>query len=269
VDTTAFGTGAYALTMSFAGAPLPAVPLPNTQTANANPLSGGGGLADSTNTLGNVDSSLSDLTVVAGKVVGSVLGVLNFLSAGDEGGVDTYAAAEPPSVLPASPPLVSLPLPALPGAAAPMNAGPGPTSGALAGQFLSLIVNAAGSSSAPAAVPAPAGVRLAWAGTPVPGTGTDGPVAERSLDHLQEPGAGDGKLVPPMEASPGAAEAETSEPTGAPLRPAAPDLFPTRNAWDSHARNESGTTPSVAGESGDPLMTPLTPLVQSAEAVDT
>ncbi len=46
-DSTALGTGAYALTMSFAGNPLPTVPLPNTQTANGSPLSGGGGQANS------------------------------------------------------------------------------------------------------------------------------------------------------------------------------------------------------------------------------
>ncbi len=46
-DSTAFGTGAYALTMSFAGLPLPAVPLPNTQVVNGSPLSGGGGCASS------------------------------------------------------------------------------------------------------------------------------------------------------------------------------------------------------------------------------
>src|SRR5579871_3182052 len=44
-DTTALGTGAYALSMSFAGNPLPTVPLPNTQVANGSPLSGGGGYA--------------------------------------------------------------------------------------------------------------------------------------------------------------------------------------------------------------------------------
>jgi hypothetical protein len=45
-DNTAFGTGAYALTMSFAGAPLPSVPLPNTQVLNGSPLSGGGGIGN-------------------------------------------------------------------------------------------------------------------------------------------------------------------------------------------------------------------------------
>jgi Matrixin len=44
-DSSAFSTGVYALTMSFAGNPLPSVPLPNTQVANGTPLSGGGGLA--------------------------------------------------------------------------------------------------------------------------------------------------------------------------------------------------------------------------------
>jgi hypothetical protein len=47
-DSTAFGTGAYALTMSFAGAASPIVPLPNTQTLNGDPLSGGGGIANAT-----------------------------------------------------------------------------------------------------------------------------------------------------------------------------------------------------------------------------
>src|SRR5262249_17363458 len=42
---TAFGTGAYAVTMSFGGAALPAVPLPNTQRANGAVPSGRGGFA--------------------------------------------------------------------------------------------------------------------------------------------------------------------------------------------------------------------------------
>jgi hypothetical protein len=44
-DSSAFGTGEYAVTMSFAGNPLPSVPLPNTQVANGTPLTAGGGLA--------------------------------------------------------------------------------------------------------------------------------------------------------------------------------------------------------------------------------
>jgi hypothetical protein len=47
-DTSAFGTGAYALTLNLGSGSSPVVPLPNTQTANGQPLSGGGGLADST-----------------------------------------------------------------------------------------------------------------------------------------------------------------------------------------------------------------------------
>jgi hypothetical protein len=46
-NTTAFGTGAYALTLNLGTGPAPTVTLPNTQTANGNPLSGGGGLAES------------------------------------------------------------------------------------------------------------------------------------------------------------------------------------------------------------------------------
>ncbi|HEV3202846.1 MAG TPA: matrixin family metalloprotease, partial [Gemmataceae bacterium] len=44
-DTTAFGTGKYALVLNMGSGASPTVPLPNTQTANGNPLSGGGGIA--------------------------------------------------------------------------------------------------------------------------------------------------------------------------------------------------------------------------------
>ncbi len=45
VDATAFGTGAYALTMNFGTGASPTVPLPNTQLLSASPLQGGGGEA--------------------------------------------------------------------------------------------------------------------------------------------------------------------------------------------------------------------------------
>lgn len=47
-DTTAFSTGAYAMTLNFGNNPSPTVPLPQTQTPNGNPLTGGGGIADTT-----------------------------------------------------------------------------------------------------------------------------------------------------------------------------------------------------------------------------
>ena len=43
-DTSAFGTGAYALVLNFGPNPAPAVPLPITTTPNGSPLSAGGGL---------------------------------------------------------------------------------------------------------------------------------------------------------------------------------------------------------------------------------
>src|SRR5207244_1610309 len=46
-DTTAFGTGAFAMTLNFGTGSSPTVPLPNTQTPNGNPLHSGGGQADS------------------------------------------------------------------------------------------------------------------------------------------------------------------------------------------------------------------------------
>jgi hypothetical protein len=47
-DTSAFGTGAYALTLNVGTGPSPTVPLPNTTTPNGNPLHSGGGLAEET-----------------------------------------------------------------------------------------------------------------------------------------------------------------------------------------------------------------------------
>jgi hypothetical protein len=46
-DTTAFGTGAYALTLNLGTGSNPTVPLPNTQTLNGNPISSGGGYPQS------------------------------------------------------------------------------------------------------------------------------------------------------------------------------------------------------------------------------
>jgi hypothetical protein len=43
-DTSAFGTGRYALTLNFGDGASPTVPLPDTQTPNGNPLQSGGGI---------------------------------------------------------------------------------------------------------------------------------------------------------------------------------------------------------------------------------
>lgn len=43
-DTSAFGTGAYAMTLNFGSGANPTVPLPNTQTPNGSPLHSGGGI---------------------------------------------------------------------------------------------------------------------------------------------------------------------------------------------------------------------------------
>lgn len=42
-DSTAFGTGVYALTLNLGSGDAPTVPLPDTQLANGNPIQGGGG----------------------------------------------------------------------------------------------------------------------------------------------------------------------------------------------------------------------------------
>lgn len=44
-ETTAFGTGKYALSLNFGTGDSPTVPLPDTQVANGSPLRGGGGIA--------------------------------------------------------------------------------------------------------------------------------------------------------------------------------------------------------------------------------
>src|SRR5262249_33892812 len=45
-NNTASGAGAYGLSLNFGTGASPAIPTPNTQTANGNPLSGGGGQAN-------------------------------------------------------------------------------------------------------------------------------------------------------------------------------------------------------------------------------
>src|SRR5262249_962078 len=46
-DSTASSTGNYAMTLNFGTGSSPTVPLPNTATPNGNPITGGGGEADS------------------------------------------------------------------------------------------------------------------------------------------------------------------------------------------------------------------------------
>jgi hypothetical protein len=62
-DTTAFGTGRYALTLSFNSGAAPAVARANTQTANGTPLSGSGGAADGS---ADGDSLLADIPAITG-----------------------------------------------------------------------------------------------------------------------------------------------------------------------------------------------------------
>jgi hypothetical protein len=64
-DTTAFSTGAYAMTLNFGNGASPTVPLPQTLTPNGNPLSGGGGVADSAPTHGHDNKHVDNLQAVA------------------------------------------------------------------------------------------------------------------------------------------------------------------------------------------------------------
>jgi hypothetical protein len=55
-DTTAFSTGNYAMTLNFGSGASPTVPLPQTTVPNGNPITGGGGSADTPPGLGQVDA---------------------------------------------------------------------------------------------------------------------------------------------------------------------------------------------------------------------
>ncbi len=70
-DSTSFGTGAYALTMSFAGLPLPAVPSPAVQVLDGSPLSGGGGCANADSQQFQVGEGINSQTTDGGRAVES------------------------------------------------------------------------------------------------------------------------------------------------------------------------------------------------------
>jgi hypothetical protein len=75
-NTTAFGTGAYGLTLNFGSGSSPTLSLPNNQTLNGSPLSGGGGVANATDSHGNSVTGLlsgqqNDLAYVDGMGTGT------------------------------------------------------------------------------------------------------------------------------------------------------------------------------------------------------
>jgi hypothetical protein len=76
-DTSAFATGAYGLVLNFGGGAGPAIQPPNTVTANGNPLNGGGGLADRTDSHGHsIRSLLVGLTNLRGGLGGSFINAI-------------------------------------------------------------------------------------------------------------------------------------------------------------------------------------------------
>lgn len=72
-NTTAFGTGAYGLTLKF-GANSPALSPRATQVANANPTNGGGGVANRRDANGVSVQTLIDLLGDTGNLLGGLLG---------------------------------------------------------------------------------------------------------------------------------------------------------------------------------------------------
>jgi hypothetical protein len=117
-DSTAFGTGAYALTLNFGSGPFPTVVPPNTATANGSTLSAGGAQAESAsqnNPLGNL---LNTIAALPSDLLGFLLGIsTNFGLGAGHGDPYEAGAADSPGV-------------ALPGGSDPA---PAPT-GALQGQ---------------------------------------------------------------------------------------------------------------------------------------
>jgi hypothetical protein len=107
-DTTAaFNTGAYALTLNFGTGSSPTVPLPNTQTANGDPLSSGGGIPDSTkddpNSGVDVFPPISDATASTGNAETTTATpnyeLVLFLAGGQRQAPEVYTAV----VLPGTP----------------------------------------------------------------------------------------------------------------------------------------------------------------------
>lgn len=72
-DNSVFGTGAYALTLNFGSGASPTVPLPDTRTANGDPLNGGGGLANRRDAEGDVVAGLLDVLGGAVNLLGGLL----------------------------------------------------------------------------------------------------------------------------------------------------------------------------------------------------
>jgi hypothetical protein len=85
-DTSPFGTGRYALTLNLGTGASPTVPLPNTQTANGNPLSGSGGQAFNP---GVIQQGL------IGELIGGLLNFVDGVLHDGAGALDLYEAASP------------------------------------------------------------------------------------------------------------------------------------------------------------------------------
>ncbi len=115
-NTTAFGTGAYGLTVNLGTEEAPGVSPPDTQEANGDPLNGGGGLNDRVDAQGNaVQSLLNSLPIVGGFLSNLLrrlrphveLPFVHVLTIGghdhDHEAGDVYQATPPPSVLAPTP----------------------------------------------------------------------------------------------------------------------------------------------------------------------
>jgi hypothetical protein len=99
-DTTAFGTGKYALILNLGTGATPTAPAPNTQTADGGTMHSGGGQNEGGTLLGGVFGTIN--TVVNG-LLGTLLGISTKIGIGAGIG-DAYAApdvpASPATVLP-------------------------------------------------------------------------------------------------------------------------------------------------------------------------
>jgi hypothetical protein len=110
--TGAFGVGTYALGLNLAGGPAPTATPPNTQTLNGNPLNGGGGMADRTDSSGvsvnlllgqtqisstvTTDVSFADLLVAPSRGGRAVTTPAVFVTPADLLRLQPKAAALPP-----------------------------------------------------------------------------------------------------------------------------------------------------------------------------
>jgi hypothetical protein len=249
-DTTAFGTGAYALTLNFGAGANPTVPRPNTQTAEGNPLTGGGGLPETTTTSpGIIGSVLNLVDGVLGIVVNGLTGPLavDFLTVENSGPSGSGPGNGGSPGHDGSGGAAALAAPAPPPAAAPAAAVPPPALGVVAAPLVPAAIGQL-------AVAAPLPPAFGTAGVPsvLVGTGSVSPV------RAALPGAASQTQVLAEPALPTRPASRGGDGGGGSAVPAAADMAPDRSAEDQPPA-PAPVSPGSPQESPDEVSPPAAP----------